>query len=89
MTRTEMLAAGRHVSRLLRIASFLNQTSFAAMAVGVPLTLAAFSGLSVWPGVICWVSSWGAYTYSSHVLAKAEEINAAVRASRSGTEPDQ
>jgi len=84
-----MLAAGRHVRRLLMIASWLNQTSFAAMAVGVPLTLAAFAGLSVWPGVICWSCSWGAYTYSSHLLAKAEEINAAVRASRSGTEPEQ
>lgn len=79
MTRTELIATCAQVRRILWWAEELNRTSFAAMLVGVPLTLAAFMGLSVWPGIICWVFSWGAYALNTHLMAKASRLNADIR----------
>lgn len=89
MTRTEMLAALDRSRRLLWLAHHLNESSFAAMLVGVPLTLAAFVGLSPWPGIICWACSWGAFTLNSRLLAQATAINDAVARARSETTPER
>ncbi len=79
MNRTELFAACDRAKRLLWWASELNRTSFAAMLVGVPLTLAAFMGLSPWPGVICWTMSWATFALNSYLLAQATKLNAQIR----------
>jgi hypothetical protein len=92
MTRTEMLAALDKVKRLLAVAGELNHTSFAAMLVGVPLTLAAFLGFSVWPGIICWTISWLAFALNTYLLRQAKALNAEVakaQQARSDTAPEE
>lgn len=84
MTRTEQIKLVKRAARYIRTAEHANDTSFATLCIGVPLTLMAFMGLSVWPGVIFWSVSWTAKAISDRCAASAAELHRLVNASRTG-----
>ena len=50
--------------------------------IGVPLTLAAFAGMSIWPGAIFWTVSWFGKALSDHYIAAAKQLHKIVNDSR-------
>lgn len=82
MTRTEQIKLVRRASVYIRVADQCNHTSFATLVIGVPLTLAAFAGLSIWPGAIFWCVSWGCRALADRYVAAARELHRLVNESR-------
>jgi hypothetical protein len=82
MTRTEKIKLVRRAGTYIRVAEECGYTSFATLVIGVPLTLAAFAGLSGWPGVIFWCVSWWTWAISHHYTAAAQQLHKLVNDSR-------
>ena len=88
MTRTEQITLVRRAGRYIVLAEELNHTSFATLCIGVPLTLVAFSGFSVWPGVIFWMLSWASYSLSRYYSSAARGLQDAVNKARETAPPE-
>lgn len=82
MTRTEQIKLVRRAGLYIRIADNCNHTAFATLMIGVPLTLAAFAGLSIWPGAIFWTVSWCSKALCDHYMAAAKELHRLVNEAR-------
>lgn len=82
MTRTEQIKLVRQAGRYIRIAEGCVDTSFATLVIGVPLTVIAFAGFSVWPGVIFWCISWSTKALGDYYTAAARELHQAINESR-------
>jgi hypothetical protein len=82
MTRTEQIKLVRRAGVYIRVAEQCNFTSFATLVIGVPLTLAAFAGLSIWPGVVFWTVAWGSRALSDYYMAAAAELHRLVNEAR-------
>lgn len=75
MTNAEQQKLVRRAGIYLNVAEHCNYTSFATLVIGVPLTLAAFAGMSIWPCVIFWMVSWFGKALSSYYIAAAKELH--------------
>ncbi len=82
MTRTEQIRLVKLASRYIALAEHANNTSFATLCIGVPLTMLAFKGFSPWPGIIFWIVSWGSYAVGKCWTAHARRLHAAVNQAR-------
>ncbi len=82
MTRTEQIKLTRRAGWYITIADHCNDASFATLCIGVPLTLLAFMGYSIWPGIIFWAVSWCTYSLCSYYTAAARELHAIVNRAR-------
>ena len=82
MTRTEMVENLKLAGRILDLASLAHETSFATMCVGLPVTLLAFAGYSIWPGIILWSVSWLSYALAKRWMAQADAIHKMVERAR-------
>ncbi len=82
MTRTEQMKLVQRAGTYIRVAEQCTHTSFATLVIGVPLTLAAFAGLSGWPGVIFWCVSWWTWALAGHYTAAAQQLHKIVNESR-------
>ena len=87
MTRTEQIKMVRRASAYIDAAIALNNASLCALFVGLPVTIAAYYGASIWPGVILWVCSYAAWTVGKWCSATAARIHLAVRVARE--QPEQ
>ncbi len=86
MTRTDQIKLVRRAGVYIRVSEHCNHTSFATLVIGVPLTLAAFAGLSIWPGVIFWTVSWGCFAAAERYSAAAKELHRLVNEARANNE---
>ena len=86
MTRTEQIELTRRAGTYLGAAERCGHTSFATLVIGVPLTLAALAGLSIWPGAIFWTVSWGCKAVADHCIAQAKELHRRVQDARANNE---
>ncbi len=86
MTRTDQLKLVRRAGVYIRVSQECNHTSFATLCIGVPLTLAAFAGLSVWPGIVFWTVSWCTHALAEHYTAAAKELHRMVNEARANNE---
>lgn len=84
MTRTEQIKLVRRAGMYIRVAEQCGHTSFATLVIGVPLTLAAFAGMSIWPGVVFWTVSWCTHALGEHYTATARQLHKIVNESRTG-----
>ena len=75
MTRTEQLKLVRRAGIYIRISEQCGFTSFATLVIGVPLTLAAFAGLSIWPGIVFWTVSWATFAAAERYTAAAKQLH--------------
>jgi hypothetical protein len=82
MTNAEQQKLTLRAGIYLTVAEHCNYTSFATLVIGVPLTLAAFAGMSIWPGAIFWTVSWCGSALSDYYLAAAKELRRRVNDSR-------
>lgn len=82
MTRTEQMKLVQRAGRYIIYAEHAGQTSFATLVIGVPLTLAAFAGFSIWPGALFWCASWGSRALADHYVAAAKELHRLVNEAR-------
>ena len=82
MTNTEQQKLIQRAGIYIRAAEHCGHTSFATLVIGVPLTLAALAGLSIWPGAIFWTVSWGCKAVADHCIAQAKELHRRVQAAR-------
>ena len=82
MTNTEQQKLTQRAGIYIRAAEHCGHTSFATLVIGVPLTLAALAGLSIWPGAIFWTVSWGCKAVADHCIAQAKELHRRVQAAR-------
>ncbi len=82
MTRTEKIKLVRRAGIYIRVSEECGYASFATLVIGVPLTLAAFAGLSVWPGVIFWTVSWACFATAERYTAAAKQLHKLVNDSR-------
>ena len=82
MTRTEQIKLVRRAGIYIRISEHCGHTSFATLVIGVPMTLAAFAGLSIWPGVVFWTVSWVTFAAAERYTAAAKELHRLVNEAR-------
>ena len=82
MTRTEALRTLERARRYIDAAEHLNNTCLGATLVGLPVTLAAWFGMSPWPGIIMWVCAWGTWVVGRRLTARARELHERVRSAR-------
>lgn len=86
MTRTEQIKLVRRAGIYIRVSEQCGHASFATLVIGVPLTLAAFAGLSIWPGVIFWTVSWACFATAERYTAAAKELHRLVNEARANNE---
>lgn len=82
MTNAEQLRLVQRAGFHIRVAEHCNYTSFATLVIGVPLTLAAFAGMSIWPCVIFWTVSWCGKALAEYYIASAKQLHKLVNDSR-------
>jgi hypothetical protein len=82
MNRTEQMKLVQRAGIYIRVSEECGYMSFATLVIGVPLTLAAFAGMSGWPGVIFWTVSWWTWAIGHHYSAAASELHRLVNESR-------
>lgn len=82
MTLNEQSELIARAGRYLAIAEYCNRTSFSTLIIGLPLTLVAYAGLSIWPGVIFFAVSWVTYQAGDRLLAQARTLRKTVEAAR-------
>ena len=82
MTNTEQQKLTQRAGIYIRAAEHCGHTSFATLVIGVPLTLAAFAGMSIWPGAIFWTVSWGCHAVADHCIAQAKQLHKLVNEAR-------
>ena len=75
MTNVEQQKLVRRAGIYIRVSEECGHASFATLVIGVPLTLAAFAGLSVWPGVIFWTVSWACFATAERYTAAAKQLH--------------
>lgn len=86
MNNAEQQKLVQRAGTYIRVAQECGYTSFATLVVGVPLTLAAFAGMSPWPGVVFWIVSWWTWAIGHHYTAAAQQLHHLVNEARANNE---